>query len=93
MIERPNQVWSSDTTYIPMRRGFLYLVAVMDWYSRYVLSWKLSNSMDVEFCLEALDQRGREVLLLNLQYFGEELIVPSGALPLSFQAVCGWMML
>ena len=55
MIERPNQVWSSDTTYIPMRRGFLYLVAVMDWYSRYVLSWKLSNSMDVEFCLEALD--------------------------------------
>ena len=55
VIDRPNQVWSSDITYIPMRRGFLYLVAVMDWYSRYVLSWKLSNSMKVEFCLEALD--------------------------------------
>lgn len=55
VIERPNQVWSSDITYIPMRHGFLYLVAVMDWYSRYVLSWRLSNSMDVEFCLDALD--------------------------------------
>lgn len=54
-IDRPNQVWCSDITYIPLRRGFLYLVAVMDWYSRHVLSWRLSNSMDVEFCLEALD--------------------------------------
>ena len=55
MIERPNQVWSSDITYIPMRDGFLYLAAVMDWFSRHVLSWRLSNSMDVEFCLDALD--------------------------------------
>lgn len=55
VIERPNQVWSSDMTYIPMRDGFLYLVAVMDWFSRHVLSWKLSNSMDVDFCLDALD--------------------------------------
>ena len=55
VIERPNQVWSSDITYIPMRDGFLYLVAVMDWFSRHVLSWRLSNSMDVEFCLDALD--------------------------------------
>ena len=55
VIERPNQVWSSDITYIPVRDGFLYLVAVMDWFSRYVLSWRLSNSMDVEFCLDALD--------------------------------------
>ena len=45
-IERPNQVWSTDSTYIPMRGGFLYLVAVMDWYSRFVLSWKLSNTME-----------------------------------------------
>ena len=62
VIERPNQVWCSDITYVPLRHGFLYLVAVMDWYSRHVLSWKLSNSMDVDFCLEALDealQRGR----------------------------------
>jgi len=55
-VERPNQVWCSDITYIPLRRGFLYLVAVMDWYSRHVISWRLSNSMDVEFCLEALDE-------------------------------------
>jgi len=53
-IERPNQVWCVDITYIPMHRGFLYLVAIMDWYSRKVLSWRLSNSMDAEFCVEAL---------------------------------------
>ena len=60
VIERPNQVWSSDITYIPMRDGFLYLVAVMDWYSRYVLSWRLSNTMDVEFCIDALDDALRQ---------------------------------
>ncbi len=54
-IERPNQVWSTDITYIPMRGGFLYLVAVMDWFSRYVLSWELSNTMETSFCLAALD--------------------------------------
>lgn len=54
-IVRPNQVWSTDITYIRLRPGFLYLVAIMDWYSRYVLSWRLSNSLDVAFCLEALD--------------------------------------
>ena len=54
-INNINQVWSSDITYIPMRHGFLYLVAVMDWFSRYILSWKLSNSLDVAFCLDALD--------------------------------------
>lgn len=56
VIERPNQVWSSDITYVPLRSGFLYLVAVMDWYSRHVLSWRLSNSLDVEFCVEALEE-------------------------------------
>lgn len=56
LIERPNQVWSSDITYVPLRGGYLYLVAVMDWYSRHVLSWRLSNSLDVEFCVEALDE-------------------------------------
>lgn len=54
-IIRPNQVWCCDITYIPMQFGFLYLVAVMDWYSRYVLSWRLSNSMDVDFCMDALE--------------------------------------
>jgi putative transposase len=53
-IDQPGQVWCTDITYIPMRKGFLYLIAVMDWYSRKVLSWRLSNSMDVSFCTEAL---------------------------------------
>ena len=55
-IDRPNQVWCADITYIPMRRGFLYLVAVMDWATRKVLSWRLSNSMDAEFCIQALEE-------------------------------------
>lgn len=55
-IERVNQVWSTDITYIPMPKGYMYLVAVIDWYSRFVLSWALSNTQDVTFCLEALDQ-------------------------------------
>ena len=55
-ITRPDQVWSTDITYVPMYHGFLYLVAVMDWYSRYVLSWRLSNTIDGGFCLEALDE-------------------------------------
>ena len=54
-IDHSDQVWCCDITYIPMQLGFLYLVAVMDWYSRYVLSWRLSNSMDVDFCMEALE--------------------------------------
>jgi putative transposase len=54
-IERPDQVWSTDITYIPLPNGFMYLTAVMDWHSRYVLSWRLSNTLDVEFCLEALE--------------------------------------
>jgi len=55
-IERPNQVWSTDITYVPLRHGFMYLVAVIDWYSRYVLSWELSNTLDGQFCLAALEQ-------------------------------------
>ena len=54
-IARPNQVWCADITYIPMRRGFLYLVAVMDWHSRKVLSWRLSNTLDADFCVAALE--------------------------------------
>jgi Integrase core domain len=56
-IERPNQVWCADVTYIPMRRGFLYLVAIMDWASRKVLAWRLSNTMDADFCVAALEGR------------------------------------
>lgn len=54
-IDAPNQVWSTDITYIRMPQGFLYLVAVMDWFSRYVLAWQVSNTLDVHFCLNALD--------------------------------------
>ncbi|MEK7329899.1 MAG: IS3 family transposase [Candidatus Eisenbacteria bacterium] len=55
-ITRPNQVWAADITYIPMARGFLYLVTIMDWYSRYVISWRLSNTLDADFCVEALEE-------------------------------------
>lgn len=55
-IERPNQVWCADISYIPMRRGFLYLVAIMDWATRRVLAWRLSNTLEVEFCIEALEE-------------------------------------
>jgi len=55
-INRVNQVWAADITYIPMARGFLYLVAIMDWYSRYVLAWRLSNTMDADFCVAALEE-------------------------------------
>jgi putative transposase len=56
VIDRPNQVWCADVTYLPMAHGFLYLVAVMDWYSRKVLSWRVSNTMDTTFCLQALTE-------------------------------------
>ena len=55
-ITRPNQVWAADITYLPMARGFLYLVAVMDWHSRYVVSWRLSNTLETGFCAEALEE-------------------------------------
>jgi putative transposase len=56
IVERPNQVWTADITYIPMSRGFMYLVAVMDWHSRKVLSWRISNTLDTEFCVEAVEE-------------------------------------
>ena len=55
-IERPNQVWAMDITYIPMARGFVYLAAVVDWFSRRVLAWRLSITLEVEFCLEAVEE-------------------------------------
>jgi putative transposase len=54
-IERANQVWCSDVTYIPMAKGFLYLVVIMDWASRAVLTWRLSNTLGADFCVEALE--------------------------------------
>ena len=55
-ITGPNQVWAADITYIPIARGFLYLVASMDWYSRYVVAWRLSNTLDADFCVETLEE-------------------------------------
>lgn len=55
-IDRPDQVWCADITYLPLSPGYVYLVAILDWYSRYVLSWRLSNTLDTVFCLEALDE-------------------------------------
>ena len=55
-ITRPNQVWAADITYIPMSRGFMYLVTIIDWYSRYVISWRLSNTLDGDFCVAALEE-------------------------------------
>jgi putative transposase len=56
VIDRPNQVWCTDVTYIPMHRGFMFLVAILDWSSRYVLAWMVSNTQDTTFCLDALEQ-------------------------------------
>ena len=53
---RPNQVWAGDITYLPMRRGFLYLAAIMDWHTRKVLTWRISNTLEADFCVEALNE-------------------------------------
>ena len=54
--DQPNQVWCADITYLPMRRGFLYLVAIMDWHTRKVLAWRISNTLEAEFCVDALNE-------------------------------------
>jgi putative transposase len=62
VIDQPNQVWATDITYIPLRGGYAYLVAIMDWYSRYVIEWELSNTLEADFCVRALEralERGR----------------------------------
>jgi putative transposase len=59
-ITRPNQVWAADITYIPMQKGFMYLVVILDWYSRHILAWRLSNSLESDFCLEALQEALRK---------------------------------
>jgi putative transposase len=59
-IDRPNQVWAADITYVPLPHGFMYLVAIMDWFSRFVLAWQLSNTLDGGFCLEALRRALRD---------------------------------
>ena len=61
-MTRPNQVWATDITYIPMARGFVYLVAIVDWFTRRVLAWRVSISLDAEFCIEALEEALEEAL-------------------------------
>ena len=61
-MTRPNQVWATDITYIPMARGFVYLVAIVDWFTRRVLAWRVSISLDAEFCIEALREALEEAL-------------------------------
>ena len=56
VIDRPGQVWSTDVTYIRLRQGFVYLVAILDWYSRKVLSWRISNTLDTAFCVDCLEE-------------------------------------
>ena len=81
-LTNSNLVWCADITYIPMPRGFLYLVAVLDWYSRYVLAWRLSNTMDTLFCLEALEMalgRGEPVIFntdQGAQFTSQEWLAP-----------------
>lgn len=60
LIDRPGQVWSEDITYVRLNKGFVYLTAIIDWFSRYVVSWKVSNLLDTSFCLEALEEALRE---------------------------------
>ncbi len=67
-IERPDQVWSTDITYVPMTSGFMYLTAVIDWYSRYVIAWRLSNTLDGAFCLEMLEEALRSGTSGDLQH-------------------------
>jgi len=59
-IDRPNQVWCADITYLPMRKGFLYLVAIMDWFTRKVLAWRIPNTLEADFCVEALNEAIRK---------------------------------
>ena len=60
-VARPNQVWAADITYLPMARGFLYLVAIMDWHSRYVVAWRLSNTLEADCCVDALQEALEQV--------------------------------
>jgi putative transposase len=78
-ITRPNQVWSTDITYIPMQKGFMYLVAVMDWWSRYVLGWRLSNTLEAAFCVDAWEaalRAGRQAPLVSNTDQGSQFTSP-----------------
>ncbi len=90
-VDRPNQVWAMDITYIPMARGFVYLAAVVDWFSRRVLSWRLSIIMDTAFCLEAVEEAlaryGRPAIFNTDQGSQFTVSVTSATRPLAIDAV------
>ena len=92
-IDRPDQVWCADITYIPVSHGFFYLVAVMDWASRHVLSWRLSNTMDSAFCVEALDAALRsgvpEIFNTDQDHFSHSRRTPLGVSPLPHTSASG----
>jgi putative transposase len=100
-VSGPNQVWCSDITYVPMAYGFMYLVAVMDWWSRYVLAWELSNTMEAEFCIRAweraVEHAGRAPVISNTdqgsQFTSPGFIdaVESGGTHVSMDGVGRWM--
>jgi len=91
-IERPNQVWAMDITYIPMARGFVYLTVVLDWYSRRVLSWRLSITMTVDFCLEAVEEaltrHGRPKIVNTDQSLRPRKRVAASSPPANSSACC-----
>ncbi len=84
VIERPNHVWRADVTYIPMRRGFLSLVAIMDWATRKVLAWRLSNTMDAGFCVAALED-----LTWIINQLESDCLSPRTVHPAKFLRTCG----
>ena len=77
-VTRPNQVWATDITYIPMARGFLYLAAVVDWFSRRVLSWRLSVTIDLSLCLDALEEAIETRPAEDLQYRSGQMVYHPG---------------
>ena len=87
-IDQPNQVWSADITYIPMRRGFLYLVAIIDWSTRRVLSWRLSNTLTAGFCVEALG----EALVQILPSLASSIPIRGHSSPVKRSPGCCWIM-
>jgi putative transposase len=103
VIERPNQVWCADITYIPMARGFVYLVAVMDWFSRRVLAWRLSIGMETEFCVEALqeamDRHGQPevfntdqgVQFTSADFLAELVIKAYSSVPEARRGIAAWL--
>lgn len=93
-IQGPDQVWCSDITYIPLQQGFMYLVAVMDWWSRYVLSWEVSNTLDGGFCIRAWEKAltaGRSVPRIHNTDQGSQFTSDGSCCLKTFDTLCDWL--